>query len=655
MTRVPLAASDWRRTTAEEAEIKVQNRFFEQNPTNLEEGSSLIIRPGFRRFTNISGVTGIFSQYYQDGLFDGDFFAISAGDVHRITSTGTQSNINTVYSSGSRNTNRGCFTAAIGDIPGYFFMADDTALYVYAEEAFATGTLTSTGTPEEGARVIIDGIYYQFTSGSVDTGSPAGTSANPWLVARASLHMTKLWSAINLKGTPGTDYSSATTKHPTVNGHNLTLTTLQVYASPAGSTGNSIATTVAATAVLSWGAATLTGGGGTPPNTSFRVPLPDEITSITAIVTYLSHVIILANTLNSETHGRFYWIEPGDLFVDSLNFATAETDPDRLVSCRVVGDRLWLLGEGTTEVWYATGDTAAPFIRAQGSMFEFGTLEGSDVVIQDSLIIAERNNKVIQFDGSTYSVISDNGISERLRKFQAKAFVSSLVNTIRTWFFELDGHLFYVMNLGQDETLIYDMTTKQWITWFNLDETYLMQHAGILYSGGSGNVFLVGDTVTGQIWTVDTDYRFDDIAGSLTNFSPFLCKVTGGISTRLRETIKCNAVYLTASLGNPSVDEDAFSLIIDDDGFFILDDDGSFLVSLELTGLVSPFAANQIFLDTSDDSGHSWVTHTPINVIEDDFTQELAWRSLGTVFAPGRLFSLYDYGAVTRIDGLDIR
>jgi hypothetical protein len=52
---------------------------------------------------------------------------------------------------------------------------------LYMENGFATGTIT--GTPANNDVVQIGGVYYKFTNGSVNAGAPAGTLANPWLVA----------------------------------------------------------------------------------------------------------------------------------------------------------------------------------------------------------------------------------------------------------------------------------------------------------------------------------------------------------------------------------------------------------------------------------------------------------------------------------------
>ena len=57
----------------------------------------------------------------------------------------------------------------------------------------------------------------------------------------------------------------------------------------------------------------------------------------------------------------------------------------------------------------------------------------------------------------------------------------------------------------------------------------------------------------------------------------------------------------------------------------------------------------------SDDNGNTWNT-SPEDILlrEGDYSQDIAWRSLGSFMAPGRIFSIYDSGGPTRIDGADV-
>jgi hypothetical protein len=91
--------------------------------------------------------------------------------------------------------------------------------------------LIATGTPNTTNNIRIGNTYYRFTTGSVDAGTPAGTSSNPWLVNRGSnaeQALSNLFKAINASGIPGTDYSTALTAHPTVEANGLSADRLSV-------------------------------------------------------------------------------------------------------------------------------------------------------------------------------------------------------------------------------------------------------------------------------------------------------------------------------------------------------------------------------------------------------------------------------------------
>lgn len=121
---------------------------------------------------------------------------------------------------------------------GYPLIKDDTP----------GNRLTITGTISANEVIQIGGVYYKWTSGSVDSGTPAGTSANPWLVllgATAQDSLQNVWEAINATGTPGTTYSTALTAHPTMKAVGYTATLLEVEPQDGLTTGQSCTETMA--------------------------------------------------------------------------------------------------------------------------------------------------------------------------------------------------------------------------------------------------------------------------------------------------------------------------------------------------------------------------------------------------------------------------
>jgi hypothetical protein len=119
----------------------------------------------------------------------------------------------------------------------------------------ASGTLTAAGVFTDAQTVVVGGKTYttQTTLTNAD--------GNVFKGADAAAGLQNLFDAINLTGTPGTQYAAAMTLNSQVYASAVTATTLVVKAKVAGTVGNNIPSTETQTNA-SWGAATLTGGTG---------------------------------------------------------------------------------------------------------------------------------------------------------------------------------------------------------------------------------------------------------------------------------------------------------------------------------------------------------------------------------------------------------
>lgn len=187
---------------------------------------------------------------------------------------------------------------------------------------------------------------------------------------------------------------------------------------------------------------------------------------------------------------------------------------------------------------------------------------------------------------------------------------TAVENRSRAWTFSLDGHTFYVLDLGEEGTFLYDIITGKWSQF---------QTAGFVgWNMRNGATFgaarIAGaDVSSGEIWELDPDALRDE------GFRDVDHTVTAGVQTRSRVFMSCDAVRLTASVGT----------------------------------LTEPDGAT-ITLKFSDDQGNTWSDPYTVTLTEKDFTGEIAWTSLGSFMAPGRIFQVSDVGGVVRIDGADV-
>lgn len=416
MVNIPLGKTDYRRAVANEPVIPVLNRYFEANPTALDTQTALLSRPGLHKMATI-GDGPIRQVYSQPGSFEDCLFVVSDDKFYRYNVDGSIVLIGGGISGNTlKFTPSITATARINSVPEMLYLADGKVLWLYMEQGFASGVLTASSLILDGDTVQIGTVYYRFVTGSVDTGTPDGTSANPWLVLTTDNATTldNLRLAVSNKGTPGSNYSTDLQSNPTIAGISASTTQARVQALDAGAPGNSLpVSVVTGGARLSWGAATLTGGGSP---TFTQVQTPDDVGMVS--VGFVAGYVICVCAADANVNGRFYWINPGDTFIDALNFATAERSPDPVYSVRVVGDQFWLLGSNSTEVWYPTGDATgiAPFQRVQGKLFDRGVWQGTDVQIKDSVLLIDSDGIVYQISGAGPVRISDSSIEERTRK-----------------------------------------------------------------------------------------------------------------------------------------------------------------------------------------------------------------------------------------------
>ena len=181
----------------------------------------------------------------------------------------------------------------------------------------------------------------------------------------------------------------------------------------------------------------------------------------------------------------------------------------------------------------------------------------------------------------------------------------------RAWWFSLDGHTFYVLDLSEEGTFVYDVTTQQWARWYTDGYANMWNMKGGTMWGGLRVV--AGDSITGQTWVIDPTNPMDEGWRYIEHV------VTGGIMLRGRVYVGMSSLSIAGSAGQ------------------ITTDTGSATIRMRF----------------SDDMGKTWSDSYPLTITEGDFEDETAWRSLGSFASPGRLLEISDDGGMIRIDGLD--
>jgi len=148
----------------------------------------------------------------------------------------------------------------LGTTPNTYPTTETSAHLSWADTTLGGGTGASDpGVTAAGATITIDTTTYTAVLRLAESIGMSSVANQVLWVTSEAVFLDNLKSAINLTGTPGTDYSSATQEHPSVYATTNTNTAQTVVAKEAGTAGNSIATTETL-ANYAWGAATLASG-----------------------------------------------------------------------------------------------------------------------------------------------------------------------------------------------------------------------------------------------------------------------------------------------------------------------------------------------------------------------------------------------------------
>lgn len=406
MVRIVLGLGAYKRTASGAPEIRNENRYVERAPANLKEGVALIGRPGSATLTTLTGGSGR-AYYFKEGLFNSDLFAIHGPNLWRYSSAGTKTQIaSDIYGTG-----RPYVTWTKGDGYEYLFISDGLRLRYYNGGSIAAGTLTLTPSspPDITTQAIQIGSAYYKWSTTPAAGTQDGTSTTPWLVkkgANDTASLENMANTIKFAGVPGTDFSTS------LPGPNLDYTAtsdathLYITALSSFEAGAGIATTVFSGAHIAWGAVTLTGG-----NVHALVQIPTPGGEVIKALASLAG-FVLASVGNTR---KAFFLEPGAVVIDALNFFEKEASPDNIIDMMTVSDHVFICGGGSSEDWYATGDADAPFAPIKGQAYERGVIEGTAVVLDNYVVLVGDNNIPYKIGAGGATPLGDNAIVERIK------------------------------------------------------------------------------------------------------------------------------------------------------------------------------------------------------------------------------------------------
>jgi len=272
---------------------------------------------------------------------------------------------------------------------------------------------------------------------------------------------------------------------------------------------------------------------------------------------------------------------------------------------------------------------STPEINASQGYIQSVTSTSGDVDVSNAFVLGIFNfpsPEVNVSDGFVQVVNSSSGSVDVAEAFIQVVARGRIENPrLSCWKFKLDAHELYVVRLGENKTLLFDMLTKQWSWWASPLRNTWRPSTGLNWrepgdaAATYGSNVVCGDDTIGVLWILNPNQGYDDVAAANDDTQvPFFRRATAQIISRGRNFIPVFDVFLTGTPGEPA------------------------------------FLGASVSLKYSDDGGMTFVNAGTLTVNPDDFTQEFAWRSLGRIQAPGRIFQIEDDGAFARIDGLDV-
>jgi hypothetical protein len=291
---------------------------------------------------------------------------------------------------------------------------------------------------------------------------------------------------------------------------------------------------------------------------------------------------------------RFYWLPYLETVIDPLNFASAEREPDPILSINIVSDEIWFIGSESVEVWSSTGDQDAPYARISGRAYTTGTFN------KDSVCRSSYNGyPCLLWITNTKEVVLAQGNPKKISTDSEEELLKNATN-IRCWVFLSNRCDFYVITTDQI-TLVYNITKNSWARW----NTYLLDnwlaHLGLQEQD---NVY-AGSSIDNRIWILDTN-EIDD------NNLLIVCEVSGFVPLQGKQE-PCASVNIRANVG--------------------------WSTSYTVPGLLE--------IKWSDDGGFTFSNPRQMSMgVKAEYNKDLTFRSLGLLKRPGRLFVLSFSGLV---------
>lgn len=225
------------------------------------------------------------------------------------------------------------------------------------------------------------------------------------------------------------------------------------------------------------------------------------------------------NRINTDTFGitDLDVVDPASC-IDGYQAGVAENSPDNIVGLAVFGRNLYVFGTQTYQVFYTSDSVDFPIEPVNGAFYQIGcgSAESIAVGIDGVYWVGEDkagHGTMYKTVGFQFQAISNFAITAEIGTFDIK-------NDAEGTIFTYNGHQFYVVGFKHaNKTFTYDSTTGLWAQWASNQQGVLNRFRGV-NSVYFSNKVLIGDTISGNIYWLDSNY-YQDHYGVLTRERTF--------------------------------------------------------------------------------------------------------------------------------------
>ena len=186
--------------------------------------------------------------------------------------------------------------------------------------------------------------------------------------------------------------------------------------------------------------------------------------------------------------------------LDALDFSSADSAPDNIITHRVSHRQLWLFGSHSAEIWINSGDPTFPFVRYQSYTLDVGIIgKRAAINAADTLFwigqTSQGRGLVYMAAGNQPQRISTTAVEQALAG-------STDLSAATMWAYQVEGHEFIAINApGLSTTWVYDAATQMWhergewsASWQQLRSRLNVAYAGAIYAGDAFGAVVRLDT-----------------------------------------------------------------------------------------------------------------------------------------------------------------